>query len=103
MKISIALENGLKIEVGAKVYGQWAAHHSPHIVSRDDWRVTHVPSGLGIQRCADGMSKDDALRVAKALSTHVPELGINDLQTRVPDLDPDLGRIIEATIAEALS
>ena len=64
---------GIAHQVGARVYGEWAAHPG---VLRDNtfaswWAVTHVPSGMAVpQRFAEL----EAMAIAATLGGRLPSL-----------------------------
>lgn len=90
----------------AHVYGDWAVHRSPDWPLRG-WRVTHKPTGYGTWVLADGMTKSDAIRIARLLSERVPELRMRPMKASKPDMAPvrvhdEDHRLTEATFAEVL-
>lgn len=89
-KIRIALADHLMMEVAAEVYGAWAAH--PFATG---WRVSHVPSGRGLQDLADGLERHEAMFIARTLAERVPTPDIGQ-----PDSDDHY--LILSTVGEAL-
>ena len=99
--IEIACEGGTRQRVRVtKRFGDWAVHHGPGHVSfsRNDvrlaWTITHVPTGMRAS-CSEtvGMSKRDALKIARHLSRH-------EFKTRAPS--KNFGRDVYAQILAAL-
>lgn len=87
----------------ALVFGDWAAHRSPHLRGLPSWRVTHVPSGCDIANVADGLSRRIAVKVARSLGERMPRLPYRKLQlAQPPVLRRPLNYIAHAIIAEAM-
>ena len=91
----MAMRSGRKLRVRAHVYGRWAAHRR---LPTGGWRVSETTTGMSTALLADGLSEDDAKRIARLLAERVPEICLEGL--RVGGWE---GHIIEATIAEVLS
>ena len=70
--IAIATTMGLR-NVIADVVGEWAVHEDESTVLGVEWAITHVPTGMCVPPFLTlGMSKETALRVAKALGDEFP-------------------------------
>lgn len=103
---SIELDHGtLRVQTDAYVFGEWAAHVTP-VAEGDGWRVSHVPSGVGTHGLCDGLSKNDAVRVARELDRRVRELAVTRKALRGGGfriwIPHDEKNIIAATFAEVL-
>lgn len=87
--IKLAWSNGQDVEIDAEVFGEWAVHQGPRTVHgrgkpRFAWQITHVPTGLGaICMETTGISKADALRVARHLARTMPTLPFDGSELRV--------------------
>lgn len=94
-RIEIAFGTPRK-KVTATVFGIWAAHRCPERDLRGKgWRVTHVPSGWALLSRSDGLSRADAMRVARLLAERVPVID-HRASTR------EDGHIIDAAFGEVL-
>lgn len=63
---------GTKYPVKAYVFGEWAAHKIPFGID-PGWRVSHVATGFSTSQLADGLTRRDAIAIARALSERVPK------------------------------
>lgn len=118
--IKLAWSTGEVVEIDADVFGEWAAHQGPRVSHgrgkpRLAWQITHVPTGLGAT-CMEttGISKADAVRVAKHLAEALPSLPFSaeELRAGAEELhetgirDPrfaEMGEAITREIRKALA
>jgi hypothetical protein len=97
--------NGMLHTVTAQVRGEWCLHRIPHPDPTGGWQVTHMITGINITKLADDLTERDARRIVKALVRDVPTIGVYHVLsiTELRKLDPEIGRIIEAVVAESLA
>lgn len=73
--VELAMEGGERRVIAAEIFGDWAVHQGPRMVSfsrgnvRLAWQITHVPTGMGAF-CSEtcGISKKDAFKIARRLA-----------------------------------
>lgn len=88
--VYLTWSDGISFPFQALVVGAWCVHEVP-LFSSSGYRVSHVATGLGLLHMADGLSRRDAMDIAKLLSERLPG-----------KLAGDDRYIIEAAVAEVL-
>jgi len=100
--ISVPLKGGGSMTVDARIFGEWAAHHTiieMDILSDLQWSVTHVPSGHCLQ-IHDKVDEESAVAVAAALAKAIRP-GAIDLSA-VPSISTDLAAQVTKAVASVL-
>ncbi len=105
-QIKVAYGDELKSrEVEGEDFAPWFIHR--WYVDATPWRVSHI-SGGSICQAADGLTKADAKRIARALAEKLPNYpvvhadSVSEFQRKWASLDPGWAYLLEAVIAEQL-
>lgn len=88
--------SGRPFRTPALVFGVWAVHLAPHL---DGYRVTHIPTGCTLALLVDGVSEEDAIRVADRLHRRIPRRMLRGIKP--PSIPDHVRGCLQATVAEA--
>jgi hypothetical protein len=108
--IEVAFYNNPRFAIDAYVFHGWAAHEAIDVDGhlRQDWTVTHVPSGRTMYRATGSLTEEQAIRLAAALgervrSDIVPEMPREDHEDAdSAELAVHVKRVIRSVIFDTL-